>query len=142
MNEPREASIWRQGDRWIGFSAKMDEETNDGKGIQTSVQDHGVGTNSSDSPQIFEPLYRSSPAIAAQIHGTELGLSIAKRNAEAFGRNLSVVSEAGVGERLYPAFAGMGARFRNGNYHAQNQSGDLSNFSLAALQLPLKRSEI
>ena len=97
MNEPREASIWRQGDRWIGFSAKMDEETNDGKGIQTSVQDHGVGTNSSDSPQIFEPLYRSSPAIAAQIHGTELGLSIAKRNAEAFGRNLSVVSEAGVG---------------------------------------------
>jgi len=44
----------RHENRWIGLSSKMDEETNDGEGIQISVQDHGVGTNNSDLPQIFE----------------------------------------------------------------------------------------
>jgi two-component system phosphate regulon sensor histidine kinase PhoR len=48
-------------------------------------------------PHIFEPFYRSPKVVAAQIHGTGLGLALAKRIAEALGGRVSVVSELGVG---------------------------------------------
>jgi signal transduction histidine kinase len=40
---------------------------------------------------------RSPKVVAAQIHGTGLGLALAKRIAEALGGRISVVSELGVG---------------------------------------------
>ncbi len=46
---------------------------------------------------IFEPFYRSPAAVAGQVHGTGLGLPIAKSIAEAMGGRLSVKSEVGVG---------------------------------------------
>jgi signal transduction histidine kinase len=88
---------YSNGDRWIGLSAGLDKGSGGGTRVRISVADHGVGIQSSDLQQIFEPFYRCPQAIAAQIHGTGLGLSIAKRIAEAFGGTLSVVSEVGVG---------------------------------------------
>jgi signal transduction histidine kinase len=61
------------------------------------VADHGTGIAPAELTQIFQPFYRSPRAVAAQIRGTGLGLAIAKRNAEAFGGRLSVVSKLGVG---------------------------------------------
>ena len=83
-------------DRWIGLSAKIEESAR-GKEVQISVQDHGRGISSSELPLIFEPFYRSPWVVAAQIHGSGLGLSIAKGNAEALRGRLSVISEVGVG---------------------------------------------
>jgi len=88
---------YSNGDRWIGLSAGLDKGSGGRTGVRISVADHGVGIDSSDLQQIFEPFYRCPQAIAAQIHGTGLGLSIARRIAEAFGGTLSVVSEVGVG---------------------------------------------
>lgn len=65
--------------------------------VLISVADHGIGIDASELPHIFTPFYRSPRVRAAQIHGTGLGLSLAKRIAEAMGGGLSVVSERSVG---------------------------------------------
>jgi signal transduction histidine kinase len=83
--------------RWIGLSATMGEGEGGHKEVRISVRDHGLGIHSSELPQIFEPFYRSPRVVAAQIHGTGLGLCVAKRIAEAMGGRLSVLSEVGVG---------------------------------------------
>ena len=65
--------------------------------IRISVEDHGIGIDGTDLPHIFEPFYRSPSVAAAQIHGTGLGLALAKSIAEAMGGKITVVSKLGVG---------------------------------------------
>lgn len=68
-----------------------------GREVQISVVDRGIGIDSSELARIFDPFYRSPRVNAAQIHGTGLGLSLAKRIAESMGGRISVVSELSVG---------------------------------------------
>ena len=68
--------------------------------MRISVEDHGIGIDSAELQQIFEPFYRSPVVTAAQIHGTGLGLPLAKSIAEAMGGRISVVSKVGVGSRF------------------------------------------
>lgn len=65
--------------------------------VWISVIDEGLGMDRSELSRIFEPFYRSPKVIAAQIHGTGLGLALAKRIAEAMGGRLTVTSELGAG---------------------------------------------
>jgi len=84
--------------RWIGVRAFVrDGVVLMGKEICISVQDRGIGIDSSELSSIFEPFYRSAAVTAEQIHGTGLGLSLSKTIAEAMGGKLTVVSEPGVG---------------------------------------------
>jgi signal transduction histidine kinase len=84
--------------RWIGIRAFVhDSEERSGKEIRIIVQDRGIGIDRSEMPHIFEPFYRGAEVSAAQIHGTGLGLSLAKSIAEAMRGTLSVVSELAVG---------------------------------------------
>src|SRR3982074_1781437 len=83
--------------RWIGIQAKLSEHGLSGKEIQISVSDRGIGISSSDLPHIFEPFYRSPLVAAAQIHGTGLGLPLARSIAEAMKGELTVRSAAGRG---------------------------------------------
>jgi len=82
--------------RWIAVRAS-EEGQKDHREIRISVQDRGRGIDRSELPHIFEAFYRSPAVVAGQIHGTGLGLPIAKSLAEAMGGRLSVMSEVGVG---------------------------------------------
>jgi signal transduction histidine kinase len=67
------------------------------KGLCISITDHGIGIDSSEIAYIFDPFYRSPRVQAVQIHGTGLGLSLAKRIAESMGGKVTVVSQISVG---------------------------------------------
>ena len=83
--------------RWIGIQARLAEHGLSGKEIEISIADHGIGIESADLPHIFEPFYRSPLVAAAQIHGTGLGLPLAKSIAEAMKGELMVKSVPGRG---------------------------------------------
>jgi signal transduction histidine kinase len=84
--------------RWISVRAVLDHaHGRHHKEIRISVQDRGIGIASSELPHIFEPFYRSPAVSATQIHGTGLGLPLAKNIAEAMGGKLSVDSQLGAG---------------------------------------------
>src|SRR5215471_6064534 len=70
--------------RWIGIRAS-EEGPRDHREIRISVQDRGKGIDPSELHHIFEPFYRAKAAVSGQIHGTGLGLTIAKSLAEAMG---------------------------------------------------------
>ncbi len=83
--------------RWIGIKASLKARGTISKEIQITISDRGMGIASSDLPHIFEPFYRSSSVAAAQIHGTGLGLPLAKSIAEAMKGDLTVTSTPGQG---------------------------------------------
>jgi two-component system sensor histidine kinase SenX3 len=78
--------------RWIGVNARMDAGS-----VTISVTDRGLGIDSEDLPYIFDAFYRARAVTEAQIHGTGLGLSLAKSFAQAAGGNISVISSQGEG---------------------------------------------
>jgi signal transduction histidine kinase len=82
--------------RWIGIQARL-AERGLSKEIEISISDRGIGIESADLPHIFEPFYRSPLVAAAQIHGTGLGLPLAKSIAEAMKGELLVKSIPGRG---------------------------------------------
>jgi signal transduction histidine kinase len=83
--------------RWIGITADLCESASARREVRISVTDHGLGIDAADLQRIFEPFYRGQRILAAQIHGTGLGLSVAKHIAEAMGGSLFVTSEINVG---------------------------------------------
>ena len=83
--------------RWIGVKVRLIEHGFSGKEIQISVADRGIGIDQKELPHIFEPFYRSPSVTAAQIHGTGLGLPLAKSIVEAMKGRLTVKSATGRG---------------------------------------------
>ncbi len=84
-------------DRRVRVSARLRTLAEGDQEVAISVEDHGMGIAPSELKRIFEPFYRAREATAAQIHGTGLGLSLAKHLAEAMGGKLTVVSQVGSG---------------------------------------------
>jgi len=84
-------------DRWLAVRATAAEESGNPGCVRITVEDHGAGIARSELREIFQPFYRGADATAAQIHGTGLGLPLARSVAEAMGGRLSVVSELGKG---------------------------------------------
>jgi signal transduction histidine kinase len=82
--------------RWMGIRAYLVEEGGD-REVRIAVSDRGIGITASEIPKIFEPFYRSPSVAAAQIRGTGLGLSLARRIAEAMKGRITVESEPGRG---------------------------------------------
>ncbi len=83
--------------KWIGIQARLAEHGLTGKEIQISVSDRGIGIAPEELRHIFEPFYRSPSVTAAQIHGTGLGLPLAKSIMEAMNGQVSVKSAPGRG---------------------------------------------
>ena len=83
--------------KWIGIQARLSEHGLSGKEVQISVADRGIGIDPGELRHIFEPFYRSPSVTAAQIHGTGLGLPLAKSIVEAMNGQVSVKSTPGQG---------------------------------------------
>lgn len=69
----------------------------EGKIVEISVLDQGVGISESEQSRIFERFYRVDPARSRETGGTGLGLSIVKHVIGNHGGDVSVWSSAGVG---------------------------------------------
>ena len=79
--------------RWVGVRAHVQF----GKEIEITIEDKGLGIAPGEVAKIFDPFYRSPSVIAAQIHGTGLGLPLARGVAEAMGGRITVSSQIGKG---------------------------------------------
>jgi signal transduction histidine kinase len=79
--------------RWIAIGAFAKDGDRGTTEVCISVEDRGMGIAKEELSRIFEPFYRSPGVSAAQIHGTGLGLPIARSIVEGMGGKLSVVSE-------------------------------------------------
>ena len=83
-------------DRWVGIRAEHIQEHRRSE-VRISVSDHGAGIPAGELPHIFEPFYRGGDALARQIHGNGLGLSLVKRIVAAHGGRVTVETRAGAG---------------------------------------------
>jgi len=70
------------------------------KWIEVTVADTGEGIPAEDLPNIFERFYRVDKSRARATGGSGLGLTIAKRLAEAHGGKVEAQSELGKGSRF------------------------------------------
>jgi signal transduction histidine kinase len=60
--------------------------------VHIKLCDRGIGISGEDIKHIFEPFYRSGSVIAAQIRGTGLGLSLARKILRLHGGDITVTS--------------------------------------------------
>jgi signal transduction histidine kinase len=79
-------------DSWVGISASQA-----GGAVEIRVADRGPGIPEEEQKHIFDPFYRGKKALQDQVHGTGLGLNLAKRVVEAHGGTIRVESEEGHG---------------------------------------------
>ena len=83
-------------DRWVQVRV-----TSTGVGrereVQIAVEDHGPGLDADERQLVFEPFYRGRTAVANQIQGSGLGLSLVRRIADAHGGRVELTTEAGRG---------------------------------------------
>ncbi|MDQ6663309.1 MAG: HAMP domain-containing histidine kinase [Acidobacteriota bacterium] len=89
------AAKYGTGD-WIGISASVEPGRKEPM-VEIGIADRGAGIPPGEIGRIFDPFYRGERAMADQVHGTGLGLSLTKRILEAHGGTLAVRSEAGKG---------------------------------------------
>jgi signal transduction histidine kinase len=83
--------------RWIGVRVEVNEFAKLGKEVAISIADHGIGIDPDEIEHIFDPFYRGARVVAAQIHGSGLGLAVVRQTMEAIGGRLSVKSQQGKG---------------------------------------------
>jgi signal transduction histidine kinase len=72
---------------WVGITAEAS-----GEEVRIAIADQGIGIEPADHARIFEPFYRTQDAVAAQIQGAGLGLSLVQRIVESHGGRITVLS--------------------------------------------------
>jgi signal transduction histidine kinase len=72
---------------WLGVTA----DASAGE-VTVAISDKGIGIDPADQARIFEPFYRTREAVAAQMQGAGLGLSLVQRIVESHGGRITVVS--------------------------------------------------
>lgn len=82
--------------RWVGIQVQPQVGAR-GSELSISIHDTGMGIAPEDIAHIFEPFYRSREAVAAQIHGSGLGLSLVRHIVEGHGGRVTVASTPGQG---------------------------------------------
>jgi signal transduction histidine kinase len=80
--------------RWLAIRTER-IESKLGAEVQVVVEDRGIGIGPDDLPHVFEPFYRGDAAKAAQIHGTGLGLFMAREAVTSMGGRITAESIPG-----------------------------------------------
>lgn len=83
--------------RWLGVRADSYKENGLIREIEITVSDRGMGISPAELKHIFEPFYRSPSVTGSNVHGTGLGLPLARTVIEAMRGRLTVNSEPGQG---------------------------------------------
>jgi len=83
--------------RWLGIRADARRGNAGTSGIEITVSDKGPGIAAPEIKHIFEPFYRSPSVAGSSVHGTGLGLPLARTIVEAMRGSLTVASEPGRG---------------------------------------------
>ncbi|HMG36852.1 MAG TPA: HAMP domain-containing sensor histidine kinase [Blastocatellia bacterium] len=73
------------------------ENSATGHVVRIAVEDGGLGIEPSELSRVFEPFYRGRDALAAQIHGNGLGLSLVRYIVQSHGGTVHVESTPGSG---------------------------------------------
>jgi len=76
---------------WIGIFASQTRE-HGGTAVEIRVADRGPGIPEDEQRHIFDPFFRGRRAVQDQVHGTGLGLNLAKKIVEAHGGTIRVKS--------------------------------------------------
>ena len=88
------AAKYGSGDtHWVGVSASR-TGCEAKPAVEIRVADRGPGIPADEQTHIFEPFFRGRRALQDQIHGTGLGLNLAKKIIEAHGGSIQVKSAA------------------------------------------------
>ncbi len=83
-------------DRWVGIKVEHGRQRRRPE-VWITVSDHGNGIPASELPHIFDPFYRGADAVARQVHGNGLGLSLVRQIVAAHGGRVTVTTRAGAG---------------------------------------------
>lgn len=83
--------------RWLRISASAVKGAGRVEEVKVTVEDKGIGIGKDEIKHIFEPFYRSPAVSESGIHGTGLGLPLARTMVEAMGGRLTASSELGKG---------------------------------------------
>ena len=83
-------------DRWVGIKIEHGRQRRRPE-VWITVSDHGDGIPASELPHIFDPFYRGADAVARQVHGNGLGLSLVRKIVAAHGGRVTVTTRAGAG---------------------------------------------
>lgn len=86
------AKYGSENGNWIGVKAAA-VEVDGAPWVEIRVADRGPGIPKEEQPHIFDAFYRGKQAVQDQIHGTGLGLNLAKSIIEAHKGSISVESE-------------------------------------------------
>ena len=83
-------------DRWVEVRVTASGSGRE-REVRIAVEDHGPGLDADERQLVFEPFYRGRTAVANQIQGSGLGLSLVRRIADAHGGRVELATETGQG---------------------------------------------